>query len=171
MLYETDTGTCIALIKTMMSAEMFAWLFSLTPHPQYPNLSSLLCICLSCCVSDPGFFQDPDWIFFSESGSGSAENPDPKKRPKTVSTSKKLAYFIFSTLNTVLFGQVPPNPNKKHHLDLIGSKKWFVNGRIWIRIFKVRIRIGEKIRINPDLDQRKILDPSGSGSEPLVSGV
>ena len=52
-------------------------------------------------------------LFFPESGSGSAENPDPirknpdpepwKKIPKTVSKSRKLVYFIFSTLNTVLF--------------------------------------------------------------------
>ena len=28
-------------------------------------------------VSDPGFFPDPDQNFFSESGSGSAKNPDP----------------------------------------------------------------------------------------------
>ena len=58
--------------------------------------------------------------FFLESGSGSAENPDPdpwKKRPKTVST---VQVDIFSTLNTVLFGQVTPKSNKKHHLDPIG---------------------------------------------------
>ena len=33
-------------------------------------------------VSDPGFFPDPDQNFFSESGSGSAKNPDPiRKNP------------------------------------------------------------------------------------------
>ena len=43
-----------------------------------------------------------------------------KISPKTVSTSRKKLYFIFSTLNTVLFGQVTPKPNQKHHLDPIG---------------------------------------------------
>ena len=38
---------------------------------------------------------------------------------KTVSTSRKFVYFILSTLNTVLFGQAPPKPNPKHHLELI----------------------------------------------------
>ena len=65
--------------------------------------------------------------FFLESGSGSAENPDQirknpdpdpwKKLHKTVST---VQVDIFSTLNTVLFGQVTPKSNKKHHLDPIG---------------------------------------------------
>ena len=32
-----------------------------------------------------------------------------KKLPKTVITSRKLVNFIFNTLNTVLFGQVPAN--------------------------------------------------------------
>ena len=66
-----------------------------------------------------GFFWDPDRTFFL--------SPDPyrqkiriqiHKRPKTVNTSS-LFYFIFSTLNTVFFGQVPPKPNQKHHLDPI----------------------------------------------------
>ena len=39
-----------------------------------------------------------------------------KKMSKTVSTSRKKNYFLVSTLNTVLFGQVPPKPNQKHHL-------------------------------------------------------
>ena len=43
-----------------------------------------------------------------------------KISPKTVSTSRKKLYFIFSTLITVLFGQVTPKPNQKHHLDPIG---------------------------------------------------
>ena len=47
--------------------------------------------------------------------------------------------FIFSTLNTVLFGQAPPKPQQNHHL--VKSHK-FINGRI--RTFKTRIRIGEK---------------------------
>ena len=85
----------------------------------------------SCCwvsfkfsnVSDPDFFPDPDRTFFSESGS--AKNPDRpkiriqiyKKRLKNVSTSRKIVYFIFGTLNTVLFGQVPPKPSQNHHLN------------------------------------------------------
>ena len=43
-----------------------------------------------------------------------------KKRPKTVSTSRKFCYFIFSTFNTVLFGQATSKPNQKQHLDHIG---------------------------------------------------
>ena len=63
------------------------------------------------------------------SGSGSAKNPDPirenpdldpcKKSPKTARTGRTILYFIFSNLNTVLFGQVHPKPNKKHNLDPI----------------------------------------------------
>ena len=57
-----------------------------------------------------------------------------EKNVLTESTSRRFVYFIFSTLNTVLFGQVPPKPNQKHHLDY-----WFANGRI--RVFNVQIRI------------------------------
>ena len=32
---------------------------------------------------------------------------------------KNIFDFIFSTLNTVLFGQVPPKPNQKQNLDPI----------------------------------------------------
>ena len=42
-----------------------------------------------------------------------------KKHSKTVSKSRKFVYFIFGTLNTGLFGQVPPKSNQKHNLDLI----------------------------------------------------
>ena len=43
------------------------------------------------------------------------------KRPKTVSTSRNNLFSIFSTLNTVFFGQVTPKPyKKKYHLDPIG---------------------------------------------------
>ena len=39
-----------------------------------------------------------------------------KKRPKTeVQLEKKFSYFIFSTIQTVLFGQAPIKPNQKHH--------------------------------------------------------
>ena len=72
-----------------------------------------------------------------------------KKRSKTVSTSRKNLYFIFSTLNTVIFGQVPPKPIQKHRF----RSHWFVNGQIRIRVLNVRIRIGEKTRIHPDPDQ------------------
>ena len=66
------------------------------------------------------FFPDLDRTFFfspnrpnirirsGKSRSGSME----KKRPKTASTSRKIVYFILSTLNTVLFGQVPPKPRQ-----------------------------------------------------------
>ena len=47
-----------------------------------------------------------------KSGSGSMKKP-----PKTVSTSRQVLYFIFSTLHTVLFGQVTPKPNQKNSLD------------------------------------------------------
>ena len=70
-----------------------------------------------------GFFSGTESNFYTESGSGSAEYPDPwKKRPKTVSTSRNYFNFIpvFSTLNTVLFGQVTSKPNQKHHLNPIG---------------------------------------------------
>ena len=56
-------------------------------------------------------------------------------------------FFIFSALNTFLFGQVPPKPNKKHYLDPIS----FVNWRILIRVFK-----------SLDTDRRKNPDPSES---------
>ena len=45
-----------------------------------------------------------------------------KKRRKTESTgtSRIFFYFIFSTLNIVLFYKVTLKPNQKHHLDPIG---------------------------------------------------
>ena len=69
-------------------------------------------------VSDPGFFS-PGSAFFSESGSGSAKNPDPiRKNPdmrkKTVLKLevklKKVLYFISNTIDIVLFGQATPKP-------------------------------------------------------------
>ena len=39
---------------------------------------------------------------------------------RTFFTSRIFFYFIFSTLNTVLFYKVPLKPNQKHHLDPIG---------------------------------------------------
>ena len=52
---------------------------------------------------------------------------------------KNIFDFIFSTLNTVLFGQVPPKPNTKHHLDptsllIDGSGSAKKPGSIRIRI-------------------------------------
>ena len=40
-----------------------------------------------------------------------------KKKPKTVSTRKKKGktYLALSTVNTILFGQVPPNLIKQYH--------------------------------------------------------
>ena len=81
-------------------------------------------------------------IHKNDSRSGSEKNPvtirkiriQEKKRPKNVSTSRKIVYFICSTLNTVLFGQVSPKPNQKHHLDPI---KLLMDG-------SGRIRISEK---------------------------
>ena len=61
-----------------------------------------------------------------------------KKRPKNVSKSRNFLNFIFSILNTVLFGQVTPKPNQKHYLDPIG------------------------VLVSPDPDRRKNLDPFGS---------
>ena len=40
-------------------------------------------------------------------------DPDPDPDPQ----HWLLAYFIFGTLNTVLFGQVPPKPSQNHHLN------------------------------------------------------
>ena len=102
-------------------------------------------------VSVPGFFPDPDQPFLSRSGSD--KNPDPwKKRPKTrIKVLKKyryLLYFISCTLNIVLFGQAPPKPYQKSSFR---SYK-FIHGRIRIRTFKTRIRIGKKSRIHPDPD-------------------
>ena len=112
-----------------------------TRKNQYDNTS----------VSDPGFFRIRIELFFL--------SPDPdhpkfririyKKRPtvkRSVSTNRKFVYFIFSTHNNVLFGQVPSKPNKKTSF----RSHWLVNERIRIRVFKVWIRIGEKIRIHPD---------------------
>ena len=45
---------------------------------------------------------------------------DRKKRHKTVTTSIYFFNFIFSTLNTVLFGQVTPKPIQEYHLGPIG---------------------------------------------------
>ena len=71
------------------------------------------------------FFPDPDQTFFSKSGSGSAENPNPiwKIRIRIhennfLELKHKLNIFlnfISSPLNTILFGQAPPKPNQKHH--------------------------------------------------------
>ena len=72
------------------------------------------------------FFPDPDRTSFPESGS--AKNRDPiqkiriqiheKKTSQNCNYNQKNSYIIFITLNTVLFGLVPPKPNQKHHLDL-----------------------------------------------------
>ena len=80
----------------------------------------------------PIFFPDPDRIFFPASGPDSpkirilsGKSGSMKKRPKTFKyryrTSRKILYFIFSTLNTVRFGQLlqSPKPNQKHLLDPI----------------------------------------------------
>ena len=76
------------------------------------------------------FFPDPDRIFFPASGPDSpkirilsGKSGSMKKRPKTFKyryrTRREILYFIFSTLNTVRFGQAPPKPNQNHHLDPI----------------------------------------------------
>ena len=59
-----------------------------------------------------------------------------KKRPKTVSTSIKIVYFKFSTLKTVLFGQVPPNPYQTHHSDPV-SLLLDGSGSETLRIFRI----------------------------------
>ena len=76
-----------------------------------------------------------------------------EKNVLTESTSRRFAYFIFSTLKTVLFGQVPPKPNQKHHLD---SSSLLMDGWMLIRVFKVQIRIGEKTRIHSDRSETAI---------------
>ena len=92
------------------------------------------------------FFQIRIELFFL------SPDPDPwKKRPNTVSTctgqSRKFVYFIFSTLNTVLYGPFPPTPNQNHHLDLLGLLMEGSGSRL----------------LKPDPDQLKNPDPSGSG--------
>ena len=69
-----------------------------------------------------------------------------KKRPKTGVKVEKIVYFICSTLNTVLLGQASPIPYQNHLLDPVSLS--MDDG--WIRIFKTRIRIGDKTRILPD---------------------
>ena len=51
-------------------------------------------------------------------------------------------YFIFCTLNIFLFGQAPPKPNQKNHLDPISL-----------------LMDGSGLK-NPDPDRRKNPDPS-----------
>ena len=73
-----------------------------------------------------GFFSGSGLDFFPESGSrsGSAKNPDPigkiririheKKVQELKKQEEKNFFFIFITLNTVLFGQVPPKPYQEN---------------------------------------------------------
>ena len=66
-------------------------------------------------------FPEPDRIFWPEFRSGLAENPDPDHWKNSWNCNYKyiFVYIIFGTLNIVLFVQVTPKPNQKHHLDLI----------------------------------------------------
>ena len=77
------------------------------------------------------------------SGKSGSESMD--KRPKMY--KKKKLYIIFSTLNAILLGQVPPKPNK---ITSFRSHSFGTTGRI--RFFLVRIRIGERAQIHPDPD-------------------
>ena len=76
-----------------------------------------------------------------------------KKKSKNVSTSRHFFYFIFSTLNTVLFGQASPKPHQKHHLDPVCLLM------DWSRSGFLKSRSGSTK--NPD--------PSGFGFETLVT--
>ena len=91
-------------------------------------------------------FPEPDRIFWPEFRSGLAENPDPDHWKNSWNCNYKyiFVYIIFGTLNIVLFVQVPPKPYQKTSF----RSQSFVNGGI--RVFKERIRIGEKTRIHPD---------------------
>ena len=74
-----------------------------------------------------------------------------KNRYKTVSTSRQIciSYLALSTLSfLVRFLQNLIKTSFRCH--------WFVNGRIRIRVFKVRILIGEKTRIHQDPDPKPI---------------
>ena len=78
-----------------------------------------------------GFGSD---FFFPESGSGPAikSGSDPEK-PKKCKYKKDL-FIIFSTLNTILFGQVPAKPNQRAAF----RSHYFLKAKTG------RIRIGEK---------------------------
>ena len=104
-----------------------------------------------------GFFPDPNRTFFPESGSWSAQNPDPirkilvriheKNVLKLEAHVEIFIYFIFSTLKTVLLVRGLQNLIKEHQLHPIGL---LMDGsEFW----------------SPD--QRNNPDPSGSRSETL----
>ena len=110
------------------------------------------------------FFPDPDITFFLSPDpyrpkiriqSGIFGSGSMKKNSKTVEQVENFVIFIFSTLNTILFGQVRPKPNLKTSF----RSHLFVNGWIRIRVFKVRIliQIGEKTLIHPDPKHWKYL--------------
>ena len=83
-----------------------------------------------CSVLDPGFFSGSGSNFFPESGSGSAQNPDPirkilvriheKNVLKLEAHVEIFIYFIFSTLKTVLLVRGLQNLIKEHQLHPIG---------------------------------------------------
>ena len=105
------------------------------------------------CFGSGSFYPDP--TFFPESGSAKKsgsdpENPDPRKTClKNISTSKQKLYIVFSFLNTLRFGQVPPKSNQRKSF----RSRQFVKaktGRILIRVYKNPDR-----RKNPDSSRSK----------------
>ena len=91
------------------------------------------------------FFPDPDITFFLSPDpyrpkiriqSGIFGSGSMKKNSKTVEQVENFVIFIFSTLNTILFGQVRPKPNLKRHWDPIsllmdGSGSGFLKSGSW----------------------------------------
>ena len=84
---------------------------------------------INSCVSSSLFrIQIRKGLFFPESDLDRSKNPDPY-------TSKKKLCITFSTITSILCGQVPPKPIHEHYLDPIsflkqkpdGSRSGFLN--------------------------------------------